>query len=42
MTLTAYTPFDSQIDRLFSDAVRNMGRQVPEVVLFVWTVWRHR
>ena len=29
MTLTAYTPFDSQIDRLFSDAVRSIGRQVP-------------
>ena len=28
MTLTAYTPFDSQIDRLFNDAVRSIGRQV--------------
>lgn len=29
MSLTAYTPFDSQIDRLFNEAVRNIGRQVP-------------
>jgi HSP20 family protein len=28
MTLTAYTPFDSQIDRLFNEAVRGMSRQV--------------
>ena len=28
MTLTAYAPFDSQIDRLFNDAVRSMSRQV--------------
>jgi len=29
MNLTAYTPFDSQIDRLFTDAFRNVGKYVP-------------
>lgn len=28
MTLTAYSPFDSQIDRLFADAVRTFGQRV--------------
>jgi HSP20 family protein len=29
MNVTAYTPFDSQIDRLFNEAIRNIGRPVP-------------
>ena len=32
MTLTAYTPFDSQIDRLFTDAFRSVGKYVPNWV----------
>ncbi|MCA9470955.1 MAG: Hsp20/alpha crystallin family protein [Nitrospirales bacterium] len=28
MTLTTYAPFDTQIDRLFNDAVRAFGRDV--------------
>ena len=28
MNVTTYTPFDSQIDRLFNEAVRSIGRQV--------------
>ncbi len=27
MNVTAYTPFDSQIDRLFNDAIRSISRQ---------------
>ena len=29
MTLTTYAPFDTQIDRLFNDAVRAFGRDIP-------------
>ena len=29
MTLTTYAPFDTQIDRLFNDAVRSFGRDIP-------------
>lgn len=32
MNLTAYTPFDSQIDRLFTDAFRKVGNYVPSWV----------
>ena len=32
MNLTAYTPFDSQIDRLFTDAFQKVGNYVPSWV----------
>ncbi len=29
MTLTTYAPFDTQIDRLFNDSLRALGRDIP-------------